>query len=135
MKKQNQKAVILIVLHFVVFRIQSEEEMCSKLPDFVDYDAYDAEVFKCAHTKPRPQTVIPGCNPYVTSRECRKAGDSEMAEQFVNNANLGSKGSILKSMSSGLLIKKKRHNVRLTTIAIAESHSLFIPVLNKSEQP
>lgn len=40
----------------------------NKLPDFVDYEAYDAEVFKCAQTKPRPQILTPGNNPYTRNR-------------------------------------------------------------------
>ena len=101
------------VLSLVLNRIHSEEVEKNKLPDFVDYDAYDAEVFKCAQTQPRPQIVTPGYNPFNPFRDNRKTGDTDMVEKFLEDENLTNNSDIIKSKSSSMLINNRRHQVSL----------------------
>lgn len=79
----------------------------NKLPDFVDYDAYDSEVFKCAQTKPRPQTLLPGCNPYTPNKGIET--DTARIEKFLAKENLRSDS--VEKRSSSVAASKKHDNV------------------------
>ena len=82
----------------------------NKLPDFVDYDAYDDEVFKCAQTKPRPQTLTPGYNPYTRNRGNER--DSGRIEKFLKNEKMVHFGDAVRE--SGLTITiSTRQNVSI----------------------
>ena len=94
--------------HLVLSEIPTEEVEANKLPDFVDYEAYDAEVFKCAQTKPRPQTLTPGYNPYMRNRGIEK--DSGRIEKFLKNENLIQFGDAIREGSS-TVINMKRSDV------------------------
>ena len=89
-----------------------------KLPDFVDYDAYDADVFKCAQTKPRPQTVTSGCNPYTPFRETWKAGDTDTVDKFLEDENMMNSANIHKSKSVSIAIEKKMTQVRALSFLV-----------------
>ena len=85
----------------------SDEIEENKLPDFVDYEAYDAEVFKCAQTKPRPQTLTPGYNPYTRNRGIER--DTGGIEKFLKNEKLVALGDATRESSSINISRKRNH--------------------------
>lgn len=101
--------------------IHSEEIQAKKLPDFVDYDAYDTEVFKCAQTKPRPQTLTPGNNPWK-----RFDGGFEVdftkVEKFLKKEKMVSK-------SGSIEINGKRDNVSVIGEYLRKISFYFMPLM------
>ena len=93
--------------HTFLSEIHSEEMEENKLPDFVDYDAHDDEVFKCAQTKPRPQTLTPGYNPYTRNRGNER--DSGRIEKFLKNEKMVHSGDARRE-SGSTIINTKRQN-------------------------
>ena len=99
--------------------IHSEEMEEKKLPDFVDYDAYDAEVFKCAQTKPRPQTLTPGYNPYTRNRGIEHG----RIEKFLKNEKLIQFGDGVHDSSSTSLHRT------ISTVSLSSLHPLISNIL------
>ncbi|XP_028415172.1 GATOR complex protein DEPDC5-like isoform X2 [Dendronephthya gigantea] len=97
----------------------------NKLPDFVDYEAYDAEVFKCAHTKPRPQTLTPGYNPYTRSRgieidDCR-------IERFLKKEKMVNYGDDNSAETHKKIIKRPDSGGLARSLGVVKSFDFMLP--------
>ena len=105
-------ANLSIAILLVLSEVHSDQVEKNKLPDFVDYEAYDAEVFKCAQTKPRPQTLMPGYNPYTRNRENRHPGELDGVDKFLKDEKLVSFDNVMRK-SNSFAMSGKRNKVSL----------------------